>query len=152
MELPAILRSPDRPTAVARALAALGAILLALGATGPLASVGIGPLAKTVTFSLVSEGRVYALLAIAAATLVLAVLGRTRWFAWCAAAILVTFLSMISFGEKSSLEMPGWVSDILSSIAKGALNLVTFQYGTPCLALGIALILGVGAWRCRAAR
>lgn len=152
MELPAVLRSPDKPAAISRALAALGAVLLALGVTGPLASVGIGPLAKTVTFSLVSEPRVYALLAVAAATLVLAVLGRTRWFAWCAGGILATFLSMVSFGEKSSVEMPGWVSDILASIAKGALNLVTFHYATPCLALGILLILGVGAWRCRAAR
>lgn len=152
MELPAILQSPDKPTTVARSLAALGAILLALGVTGPLVSVGIGPLAKTVTFDLVSPARVHVLLAIAAATLVLSILGRTRWVIWSAAAILVTFGSMVSIGgEKSSMEMPGWVSDILGSIAKGAMQLVTFNYGTPCLALGILLILGVGIWRMKAA-
>jgi glucan phosphoethanolaminetransferase (alkaline phosphatase superfamily) len=123
--------------------------------TGPLASVGFGTgfAAKTLTFGLISETRVYVLLAIAAATLVLAVRGLTRWVVWSAGAILVTFVSMASFSseEKSGVEMPGWVSDVLSSIAKGAMNLVTFQYGTPCLVLGILLILGVGAWRCRSA-
>ena len=95
----------------------------------------------------------HVLVAIAAATLVLAVLGRTRWFIWSAVAILATFGSMISLGgEKSSVEMPGWLSDALGSVAKGALELVSFHYGTPCLALGILLILGVGIWRCRAAR
>jgi hypothetical protein len=153
MEIPAILRSPDTRTAVARGLAALGAILLALGATGPLASFGIGFVAKEIRFDMVSAERVHILVAIAAATLVLAVLGRTRWFIWSAAAILVTFGSMVSVGgEKSSMEMPGWLNDALTSIAKGALNLVTFHYGTPCLVLGILLILGVGIWRCRAPR
>jgi hypothetical protein len=150
MEIPAILRSPDNSTALARILGGVGAILLALGATGPLVSVGIF---KTVYFDLVSPGRVTALLAIAAATLVLALLGRTRWFIWSAVAILVTFGSMISIGgEKSSMEMPGWVKDVLGWIAEGAFKLVTFNYGTPCLVLGILLILGVGVWRCRAAR
>ena len=143
--------SADRNHQLARIIGGVGAVLLAIGATAPLASVGIGPLAKTVTFSLVSEPRVYVLVAIAAATLALAVLGRTRWFVWSAAGVLATFLSMVSLGGKSSVEMPGWVSDILSSIAKGAMNLVTFHVGTPCLALGILLILGVGAWRCRSA-
>ena len=152
MDLPAILRSPDRPTAIARILAALGALCLALGVLGPLVSVGIGPLAKTVTFDLVSSARVYVLLAIAGATLALAVVGRTRWVIWSAAAIVATFVSMVSFGgEKSSTEMPGWVSDALGSVAKGALNLVTFHYGTPCLVLGILLITGVGLWRMRSA-
>lgn len=154
MELPALLRSADRRHTLARSLGGLGAVLLAVGVTAPLASVGFGTgfAAKTITFSLVSEPRVYVLLALAAATLVLAVIGRTRWFVWSAAGILATFLSMVSVGgEKSSVEMPGWVSDVLTSIAKGALNLVTFQYGTPCLVLGILLILGVGAWRCRSA-
>jgi len=151
MNLPALLQSVDRKHLIARVLGGLGAVLLAIGVTAPLASVGIGPLAKTVTFSLVSETRVTVLLALAAATLVLAVLGRTRWFAGSAAGILATFLSMVSFGEKSSVEMPGWVSDILSSIAKGALNLVTFHYGTPCLVLGILVVLGAGIWRCRSA-
>jgi hypothetical protein len=93
------------------------------------------------------------LLALAAATLWLAVRGLTRWIIWSAADILLTFGSMASFGsgKKSSVEMPGWVSDLLTSLAKGAMNLVTFQYGTPCLVLGILLILGVGAWRCRSA-
>ena len=153
MEIPAILRSPDKPTAVARILAGVGALLLALGATGPLASVGVGILSKTVYFNLVSADRVTALLASAAATLVLAILGRTRWFIWSAVAIIVTFGSMVSFGgEKSSMEMPGWVKDVLGWIAEGAFKLVTFNYGTPCLVLGILLILGVGVWRCRAAR
>lgn len=152
MEIPAILRSPDNKTAAARGLAALGAVCLALGALGPLVSVGIGPLAKTVTFDLVSQPRVHALLAIAAATLALVVLGRTRWVIWSAAAIAVTFGSMVSLGgERSSAEMPGWVSDALGSVAKGALNLVTFHYGAPCLALGVLLILGVGLWRMRSA-
>ncbi len=153
MEIPAILRSPDKPTAIARLLAGVGAILLALGATGRLASFGVGIVSKDIYFELVSAPRVHALVAIAAATLVLAILGRTRWFIWSAVAILITFGSMISLGgEKSSVEMPGWLSDFLGSVAKGALNLVTFHYGTPCLALGILLILGVGIWRCRAAR
>jgi hypothetical protein len=153
MEIPAILRSPDKPTAIARLLAGVGAILLALGATGRLASFGVGIVSKDIYFELVSAPRVHVLVAIAAATLVLAILGRTRWFIWSAVAILITFGSMISLGgEKSSMEMPGWLSDFFGSVAKGALNLVTFHYGTPCLALGILLILGVGIWRCRAAR
>lgn len=153
MEIPAILRSPDKSTALARLLAGFGAILLALGATGPLASVGLGILSKTVYFNLVSAERVTALLAIAAATLVLAILGRTRWFIWSAVAIIVTFGSMVSLGgEKSSMEMPGWVKEILDWIVEGAFKLVTFNYDTPCLVLGILLILGVGIWRCRAAR
>jgi hypothetical protein len=153
MEIPAILRSPDSKTATARALAALGGILLILGATGPLASFGVGFAAKDIYFRLISAGRVDALVAIGTATVVLAILGRTRWFVWSGVAILVTFGSMVSLdGEKSSVEMPGWLSEALGSIAKGALNLVTFHYGTPCLALGILLIIGVGAWRCRAPR
>lgn len=154
MELPLLPASVDRKHKIARLLGGLGAVLLGLGVTGPLASVGFGTgfAAKTINFSLVSETRVYVLLAIAAATVLLAVRGLTRWFVWSAAALVATFLSMVSFGgEKSSVEMPGWVSDALGSIAKGALNLVTFQYGTPCLVLGILLILGVGAWRCRSA-
>lgn len=155
MSLLSLPASVDRKHKIARLLGGIGAVLLGLGVTGPLASVGFGTgfAAKTITFSLVSEPRVYVLLAIAAATLALAVRGLTRWFIWSAAAILVTFVSMASFSaeEKSSTEMPGWVSDALGSIAKGALNLVTFQYGTPCLVLGILLILGVGAWRCRSA-
>ena len=107
MEIPAILRSPDNKTALARGLAALGAILLILGATGPLASFGIGIASKDIYFRLVSAERVHVLVAIGVATLVLAALGRTRWFIWSGAAILVTFGSMISFGgEKSSVEMP----------------------------------------------
>jgi hypothetical protein len=154
MSLLSLPASVDRKHMIARILGGVGAVLLGLGVTGPLASVGFGTgfASKTVTFALVSEPRVYVLLALAAATLLLAVRGLTRWIVWSAAGILATFLSMVSFGgEKSSVEMPGWVSDILTSIAKGALNLVTFQYGTPCLVLGILLILGVGAWRCRSA-
>ena len=154
MDIPAILRSPDNKTALARGLASLGAILLILGATGPLASFGIGFAAKDIHFNLISAGRVQLLVAIGIATLVLAALGRTRWFIWSGAAILATFGSMISLGgeKKADVEMPGWLSEALGSIAKGAFNLVTFHYGTPCLALGIVLILGVGVWRCRAAR
>lgn len=148
MEIPAILRSPDNPTAVARLLASLGAILLALGATGPLASA----LLMTFRFEDVSPARVWLLLGVAAATLTLAVLGRTRWFVWCAAAILVILGSMASFGGGDSMELPGPVKKVINWIAEGALNLVTFHYGTPCLALGILLILGVGVWRCRAPR
>lgn len=147
--------STNRSHKIARILGGVGAILLGLGVTGPLASVGFGTgfASKTLTFSLVSESRVYVLLALAAATLVLAVRGLTRWIVWSAAGILITFVSMASFGsgEKSSVEMPGWVSDLLTNIAKGAMNLVTFQYGTPCLVLGILMILGVGAWRFRSA-
>lgn len=147
--------SVDRKHKLARILGGLGAILLGLGVTGPLASVGFGTgfAAKTLTFSLISESRVYVLLALAAATLVLAVRGLTRWIVWSAAGILLAFVSMASFSteKKSSTEMPGWVSDALTSIANGAMNLVTFQYGTPCLVLGILLVLGVGAWRCRSA-
>ncbi len=152
MELPAILRSPDRPTAVARILAGLGALLLALGVTGPLASFGVGIVSKDIYFELVSAARVHVLVAIAAATLVLAILGRTRWFIWSGAAIMITFGSMASFGGGDSMELPGPVKKVINWIAEGALNLVTFHYGTPCLALGILLILGVGVWRCRAAR
>jgi len=155
MTLLALPPSVDRKHKLARLLAGLGAVLLGLGVTGPLASVGFGTgfASKTVTFSLISEPRVYVLLALAAATLWLAVRGLTRWIIWSAAGILLTFGSMASFGsgKKSSVEMPGWVSDLLTSLAKGAMNLVTFQYGTPCLVLGILLILGVGAWRCRSA-
>ena len=152
MEIPAILRSPDKPTTVARVLGALGAILLILGATGPLASFGIGFAAKDIYFRLISAERVHVLVAIGIVTLVLAILGRTRWFIWSGVAILATFGSMISIGgEKSSIEMPGWVSDALGSVAKGALTLVTFHYGTPCLVLGILLIVGVGLWRMRSA-
>lgn len=148
MEIPAILRSPDNKTAVARGLAALGGILLILGATGPLASA----LLMTFRFADVSPERVYVLVAIAVATLVLAILGRTRWFVWSAAAIVVTLGSMASFGGGDGMELPGPVKKVINWIAEGALNLVTFHYGTPCLALGIVLILGVGVWRCRAAR
>lgn len=155
MEHPLLPASVDPKHRTARLLGGLGAVLLGLGATGPLASVGFGTGlgAKTLTFGLISETRVYVLLAIAAATLLLAVRGLTRWFAWSAAALLATFASMASFGSEKGggAEMPGWVSDILTNIARGALNLVTFQYGTPCLVLGILLILGVGAWRCRSA-
>ncbi len=148
MELPAILRSPDRPTAVARILAGLGALLLALGVTGPLASA----LLMTFRFEDVSPARVWLLLGVAAATATLAVLGRTRWFIWCAVAIVGILGSMASFGGGDSMELPGPVKKVINWVAEGALNLVTFHYGTPCLALGILLILGVGVWRCRAAR
>ena len=148
MEIPALLRSEDRPHLIARILGGVGALLLALGATGPLASAML----MTFRFEDVSPARVWILVGIAVVTLVLAVIGRTREFIWCAAAILITFGSMISIGGGDGMEMPGPVKKVLGWIAEGALNLVTFLWGTPCLALGVLLILGVGIWRCRSPR
>ncbi len=126
----------------ARILGALSAILLALGATGPLAKA----LLMTAYLSDVSPTRVTSLLVVAGAALVFAAIGRTGWLAVTALLAIGTLGSMaISTGEETYIPI---VSDVLKLITDTLTSLFTdfakavvnLQWGGFCLVGGIVLM------------
>ncbi len=133
-------------TLLARAIGALSAILLALGAVGPLAKAML----MTAYLSDVSPTRVTLLLVIAGGALACAAIGRTGWLAVTALLAIGTLGSMaISTGEQTYIPVVSdvlkLITDALTSIftdfAKAVVNL---QWGALCLVGGIVLMLGVG--------
>ena len=130
----------------ARILGALSAILLALGATGPLAKA----LLMTAYLSDVSPTRVTILLVVAGAALACAVIGRTGWLAVTALLAIGTLGSMaISTGEQTYIpivsDVLNFITDVLTSIFTDFAKAVTkLQWGAFCLVGGLLLMLGVG--------
>lgn len=131
---------------LARILGALSAILLALGAVGPLAKAML----MTAYLSDASPTRVTILLVIAGAALACAAIGRTGWLAVTALLAIGTLGSMaISTGEQTYIPIVSdvlkMITDVLTSIftdfAKAVVNL---QWGALCLVGGIVLMLIVG--------
>jgi hypothetical protein len=131
---------------LARFLGALSAVLLALGATGPLAKAML----MTAYLSDVSPTRVTILLVVAGAALACSLIGRTGWLAVTALLAIGTLGSMaISTGEQTYIPIVSdvlkLITDTLTSIftdfAKAVVNL---QWGALCLVGGIVLMLLVG--------
>jgi len=134
------------PSPLTRAIGALSAVLLALGATGPLAKA----LLMTAYLSDVSPVRVTILLVIAGAALALAIIGRTGWLAVTALLAIGTLGSMaISTGEETYIPVVSdvlkFITDILKSVFTDFAKAVTkLQWGGFCLVGGIVLMLLVG--------
>jgi hypothetical protein len=140
--------NPMTASALARFLGALSAVLLALGATGPLAKAML----MTAYLSDVSPTRVTILLIVAGAALACAAIGRTGWLAVTALLAIGTLGSLaISTGEQTYIPI---VSDVLKLITDTLTSLFTdfakavvnLQWGGLCLVGGIVLMLIVGAF------
>ncbi len=138
--------NPMTASPLARFFGVLTAVLLALGATGPLAKAML----MTAYLSDVSPTRVTILILIAGAALACSLMGRTGWLAVTAVLAIGTLGSLaISTGEQTYIPV---VSDVLKLIndtltslftdfAKAVVNL---QWGGFCLVGGIVLMLLVG--------
>ena len=135
---------------MARILGILSAVLLVLGATGPLAKA----LLMTAYLGDVSPTRVTLLILIAGAAVACSLMGRTGWLAVTSLAAIGTLGSLaISFEKKTYIpvvsEALNLITDVLTSLftdfAKAVVNL---QWGGFCLVGGIVLMLMVGLiWR-----
>ena len=134
------------PSPLVRALGVLSAILLALGATGPLAKA----LLMTAYLSDVSPTRVTILILIAGAALALSLIGRTGWLA-VTALLAIGTLGSLALGSGNDTYIPvvsdvlKFITDILKSLFTDFAKAVTkLQWGGFCLVGGIVLMLGVG--------
>ena len=135
---------------MARTLGILSAVLLVLGATGPLAKAML----LNAYLGDVSPTRVTLLVLIAGAAVACALMGKTGWLAVTALSAIGTLGSLaISTGEKTYIpvvsETLNLITDALTSLftdfAKAVVNL---QWGGFCLVGGILLMLVVGLiWR-----
>ena len=135
---------------MARTLGILSAVLLVLGATGPLAKAML----ITAYLGDVSPTRVTLLVLIAGAAVACSLMGKTGWLAVTSLAAIGTLGSLaISTGEKTYIplvsETLNLITDALTSLftdfAKAVVNL---QWGGFCLVGGIVLMLVVGLiWR-----
>jgi len=135
---------------MARTLGILSAVLLVLGATGPLAKAML----LNAYLGDVSPTRVTLLVLIAGAAVACALMGKTGWLAVTALSAIGTLGSLaISTGEKTYIplvsETLNLITDALTSLftdfAKAVVNL---QWGGFCLVGGILLMLLVGLiWR-----
>ncbi|MBM3869239.1 MAG: hypothetical protein FJ384_09970 [Verrucomicrobia bacterium] len=135
---------------MARTLGILSAVLLVLGATGPLAKA----LLMTAYLGDVSPTRVTLLVVIAGAAVACALLGRTGWLAVTALAAIGTLGSLaISFEKKTYIpvvsDVLNLITDVLTSLFTDFAKAVTsLQWGGFCLVGGIVLMLLVGLiWR-----
>lgn len=134
------------PSPLVRTLGVLSAILLALGATGPLAKA----MFMTAYLGDVSPVRVTILILIAGAALACSLMGRTGWLAVTALLAVATLGSLaLSAGNETHVpiisDLLNLILDVLKSlftdIAKAITNL---QWGGFCLVGGIGLMLGLG--------
>ena len=135
---------------MARTLGILSAVLLVLGATGPLAKAML----MNAYLGDVSPTRVTLLVLIAGAAVACSLMGKTGWLAVTSLAAIGTLGSLaISTGEKTYIpvvsEALNLITDALTSLftdfAKAVVNL---QWGGFCLVGGILLMLLVGLiWR-----
>ena len=134
------------PSPTARLLGILSAVLLVLGATGPLAKAMV----MTAYLGDVSPTRVTILVLLAGAALALSIMGRTGWLA-VTALLAVATLGSLAIGGGNDTYIP-IVSDVLklildvlksifTDIGKAITNLM---WGGFCLVGGIVLMLGVG--------
>jgi len=134
------------PSPIVRGLGVISAILLALGATGPLAKAML----MTAYLGDVSPARVTILILVAGAALACSLIGRTGWLAVTALLAIAT-LGSLAIGGGNDTYVPvvsdvlKLILDVLTSIftdfAKAVTNL---QWGGFCLVGGIVLMLGVG--------
>jgi hypothetical protein len=134
------------PSPIVRGLGVISAILLALGATGPLAKAML----MTAYLGDVSPARVTILILVAGAALACSLIGRTGWLAVTALLAIAT-LGSLAIGGGNDTYVPvvsdvlKLILDVLTSIftdfAKAVTNL---QWGGFCLVGGIMLMLGVG--------
>ena len=135
---------------MARTLGILSAVLLVLGATGPLAKAML----LNAYLGDVSPTRVTLLVLIAGAAVACSLMGKTGWLAVASLAAIGTLGSLaLSTGEKTYIpvvsEALNLITDVLASLftdfAKAMVNL---QWGGFCLVGGIVLMLVVGLiWR-----
>ena len=134
------------PSPLVRGLGVISAVLLALGATGPLAKAML----MTAYLGDVSPTRVIILILIAGAALTCSLMGRTGWLAVTALLAIGTLGSMAIGGGNDTYipvvsDVLKLILDVLTSIftdfAKAVTNL---QWGGFCLVGGILLMLGVG--------
>jgi hypothetical protein len=134
------------PSPMARILGILSAVLLALGATGPLAKAML----MTAYLGDVSPTRVTLLILIAGAALACSLMGRTGWLAVTALLAIGTLGSLaISTGNDTYIPIVSdvlkFITDILKSLFTDFAKAVTsLQWGGFCLVGGIVLMLGVG--------
>jgi hypothetical protein len=136
--------SPSLPV---RILGGASAVLLALGAVGPLAKATL----LTAYLGDVSPVRVALLLLIAASALVCAILGRTGWLL-VAALLAIGVLGSLALGGGHDTYIPvvsevaGLIKDVLGKLFTDvAKAIVSLQWGGLCLVGGLLLMLGVGA-------
>ena len=125
----------------ARSWGILSAVLLALGATGPLAKA----LMMTAYLNDVSTVRVGLLLVIAAAALVLSVLGRTRLLRWTALAAVLTLASLAIGGSDNYIpvvtEVKNFIVEVLKLIFTDLAKALTeLKWGAYCLLSGLVMM------------
>ncbi len=128
-----------------RSLGGFSALLLALGATGPL----VKALLMTAHLSNVSPVRVGLLLLIAAGALVLSIQGRTSLLRWTALAAILTLASLGLGGEEKYIPGVSEVTKLLLEVLKAlftdvAKAVVHLQWGGYCLVGGLLLMLVTG--------
>ena len=125
-----------------RSLGGFSALLLALGATGPL----VKALLMTAHLSDVSPVRVGLLLLIAAGALVLSIQGRTSLLRWTALAAILTLASLGLGGDDQYIPVVSEVKKLLIEILKAlftdlAKALIHLQWGGYCLVGGLLTML-----------
>ena len=116
-------------------------MLLALGATGPLAKA----LMMTAYLSDVSTVRVGLLLVSAAAALVLSVLGRTRLLRWTALAAVLTLASLAIGGSETYIPVVSEAKKLILEVLKliftdFAKAITELRWGAYCLASGLVMM------------
>lgn len=136
------------PSLLVRILGGVSALLLALGAVGPLAKATL----LTAYLSDVSPIRVGLLLLVAAAALVCSVLGRTGWLL-VGSLLAMAILGSLAIGGNETYipvvsEVAGLIREVLGAIFTDvAKAFVSLQWGGFCLIGGWLLMLGVGLSR-----
>ena len=125
-----------------RSLGGFSALLLALGATGPL----VKALLMTAHLSDVSPVRVGLLLLIAAGALVLSIVGRTSLLRWTALAAILTLASLGLGGEEKYIPGVSEITKLLLEVLKAlftdvAKAVIHLQWGGYCLVGGLLLML-----------
>jgi hypothetical protein len=135
-----------KPLIPARLLGAFSAVLLALGATGPLAKATL----ITAYLNDVSTARVVLLLIIAAVALVLSVQGKTRLLRWTALAAVLTLASLgLGGGDDKYIPIVSDVLKLIMDVLKSVFTdvakaIVHLQWGGYCLLSGLLLMGGTG--------
>jgi hypothetical protein len=129
----------------ARVLGLISAVLLALGATGPLAKATL----LTAYLADVSKVRVGLLLATAAAAAVSSIMGRTKELRWAALTAVLILASLAAGGNDAYIpvvsEATQFIMDILKAVFTDvAKAIVHLQWGGYCLFAGLVMMATAG--------